>query len=325
LSQRNQKANKSFADQLRRAWEALQKKSSDTPRRFESEAQTDSITPSTTGQQQDTGQPVIPPHPVTPAPTRQVTPVVESSTAPRPQERVVARSDTRIVWGDEQDKKPPVKPTTSPTTTRSIDWGGINSSGQADPSTLVGVEDAFDHTPLLPGERVAFCNKDKVAYHLATWEFLRLQNQGRCCICGLSTSVSIITLPGTYVPPLPVVVPVFRPEVQVRPGEKIISLKEVPYHINLAVIVQDYVHKVHRSQKGTYFIRFEPLRYGEPVYSGFKAVIFNNYVDRWSAVGTSIESYARKNIRVRGIVQKHETWGIEILVNSPHMIEVINS
>ena len=142
-----------------------------------------------------------------------------------------------------------------------------------DPGALVGVEDAFDHSPLLAGERVAFCPRDKVAYHFETWEFLRTQNQGRCCICGQSSWIQMITLPGQLVGrPIEVVPP--RPQVVVLPGEKVISLKEVPNYLYQAVIVQDYVYEVYRTKNtGAYFVRFEPREYGDKVFSGFKVAI----------------------------------------------------
>src|SRR6266511_2084767 len=44
-----------------------------------------------------------------------------------------------------------------------VDWQQGNSGN------LVGSVDAFEQTPLLPGEQVARCAHDKVAYHLSTW------------------------------------------------------------------------------------------------------------------------------------------------------------
>jgi hypothetical protein len=211
----------------------------------------------------------------------------------------------------------------TPVSLHTIDWGGITSFGLPDPHGLVGVEDAFDHTPLLPGERVAFCTRDKVAYHIETWEFLRAQNRGRCCICGQTSVIQLVTLPGT---------PLLRPEAVIPqplgtllPGEKIISLKEVTEYLNLAVTVEDYVYEVYQTKStGSYFVRFEPRSPYQPVFSGFKVVIFKNYLKRWTAAGLAVEDYRHRSIRVRGVVQEHPRWGIEILVNSPRMIEIVS-
>ena len=125
------------------------------------------------------------------------------------------------------------------------------------PGSLIGVEDAFEHTPILAGEQVAFCTHDKVAYHLSTWEFLRAQNQGCCCICGQSHVIKLIRLPGTLTPAPQILVP--RPTVPILPGEHVIGLQDVPQFVGMAVMVQDFVHEVYRSRSaGTYFVRFEP-------------------------------------------------------------------
>lgn len=94
--------------------------------------------------------------------------------------------------------------------------------------------------------------------------------------------------------------------------------------MNYAVVVQDYVHEVYRSQNtGTYFVRFEPRKRYDPPFAGFKLVIFPNYQSAWSKAGISIFDYEGHFIRVRGVIQVHEIWGIEILVNSPNLIQIV--
>ena len=60
--------------------------------------------------------------------------------------------------------------------------------------TLVGREDAYEHTPLQAGETIAFCQRDQVGYHIATWQFLENAGHG-CCICG-SHNMQQVRLPG---------------------------------------------------------------------------------------------------------------------------------
>jgi hypothetical protein len=108
------------------------------------------------------------------------------------------------------------------------------------------------------------------------------------------------------------------------PGEKVINLSEVYNHIGHAVIVQDFVYGVHRSQKGTYFVQFERLVYGAAPFAGFKVVIFNNYAEEWISLGQNPTMYKNRLVRVRGVVQVHSTYGIEILVNSPRVIQVVD-
>ena len=203
-----------------------------------------------------------------------------------------------------------------------IDWGGSTGNDPQNPGNLIGVEDAFEHTLILAGEQIAFCTHDKVAYHLSTWEFLRVQNQGRCCICGQLDVIKLIRLPGTMVPAPQILVP--RPTVPILPGEHVIGLQDVPQFVGLAVMVQDFVHEVYRSRSaGTYFVRFEPRGRTDPPFAGFKLVIRPRYQKEWESQGIRVEDYAGHYLRVRGVVQVHETWGIEILVNSPRVIEVV--
>jgi len=107
---------------------------------------------------------------------------------------------------------------------RSIDWGN-GAAGQApDLEALIGLEDAFEHTLLLPGEAIAFCTRDKVAYHLATWEFLKQQNQGRCCICGQSNVIVHYQLPEIRIENVEeAVTSPAAPPSFLRPGEKVIG------------------------------------------------------------------------------------------------------
>ena len=232
---------------------------------------------------------------------------------------------SRITWEEPQVAKhsPSSKSAAGRSGSGGIDWGGGGGADSA-VANLVGVEDAFEHTPLQPGETVAYCTRDKVAYHLSTYQFLRAQNQGRCCVCGKPDAIVTRTLPGTFVGvPVPEAPPV-RPQVPVMPGEKVITLEEVPNFVGRAVLVEAFVHEVYQTANtGTYFVRFQPRQYREPPFSGFKLVIFPNYQSEWYDSGMEIESYEGQHVRVRGVVQVHPKWGVEILVNSPRVIEVV--
>lgn len=221
-----------------------------------------------------------------------------------------------------------------------IDWGA-KPGNQPDLENLVGVEDAFDHTPLQPGEKVAFCKRDRVAYHLATWDFLKDMNHGRCCICGQGNAIQFFTLPSltaaveaAVAPPVkkkPVQAPAKKPlgvlpnyTLSLHPDEEIISLEDIPNFIGRAVIVEGFVYDVYCTQKtGTYFVRFEARDYAKPVYSGFKLVIFPEYARSWNDEGIDLHSYRNCRIRARGLVRLHEQWGLEILLNTPRLIQVM--
>jgi hypothetical protein len=255
----------------------------------------------------------IPPANHTPPPTR---PIPNPPPQPPP--------SSQIEWSATSSPPPPRQTTRqTPQQKAGIDWEGLTQSGVPDLQTLIGIEDAFDHTPLVAGELIAYCTFDKVAYHQATWNFLRDQNQGRCCICRRQNVIKFYTLPGKYIP-TPVTVPEILPRVILSPGEKIIGRDNIREYLNSVVTVQDYVYEVYKTRaSGTYFIRFEPRINRDPVYSGFKLVIFPEYQTSWDLAGISIDQYSQKYIRVRGLIQEHDKWGMEILVNSPRMIEIV--
>lgn len=254
---------------------------------------------------------------------------------------------SRIQWTDVPPAKPqppPVNPSTLPPTparpeppppqrkpvssssgSGKIEWGGGGQAGGAsfDPASLIGVEDAYEHTPILAGEQVAYCTYDKVAYHLETWQFLRSQNRSACCICGRIGTIKLVQIPGGTGRETPVVTPAV-PRVSTFPGG-VIHLAQVPEHVGRAVTVQAFVYDVYKTKStGTIFVRFEPREAGEAVFDGFKLVIFPDYQNEWTKAGSNIFGYKGKYIRVRGVVQVHPKWGIEILVNSPRVIEVVD-
>lgn len=242
-----------------------------------------------------------------------------------------APSPTRPVPSPDQPPAPPPPPPKKEPPARAkkepearIDWGGpATGDGLPNLATLIGIEDAFEHTPLLPGEQVAFCKYDQVAYHLSTWNFLRVENGGRCCSCGRSGSVVMVTLPGALVAPTRPIQPAAQPA-WMKAGQEIISLKDVPNYINRTVVVQDFVHEVYQSKSaGTFFVRFERRQPYKPPFDGFKVVIFSKYQETWRQAGIWPTDYVGKVIRVRGVIWDHPKWGIEILVHRPYMIQIV--
>jgi len=202
-----------------------------------------------------------------------------------------------------------------------IDWE-TNLQSLKDYSFLIGAEDAFEHTQLMQGEKVAFCTFDKVAYHLFTWKFLQDQNGKRCCICGKTGTIQIVQLPEIQ-------------EIHISPHsasdqnlclEKVIKLTDVHQHIGLAVDVQDLVQEVYETRNtGAFYIRFEKRRPTDPPFQGFKVVIRPGYVKEWKKGDLSPFNYEGQLVRVRGVIQNDPEWGIEILINSPRVIQVVNN
>lgn len=241
-----------------------------------------------------------------------------------------APTPSRIQWldqptyigGEEPQKPKPVPPAKPPAKEARVEWGG-GETAKDDLWALVGMEDAFEHTPLLAGERIAYCTLDKVGYHLSTWRFLQDQNNGCCCVCGKRNTIEIILLPGKVAPAEAEKVKA-PPAPLLRPGEKVVRIEEVEQYVNRAVTIEGLVYEVYRTKStGTYFVRFEPRNFLDPPFKGFKLVIWPDYQPAFDLAGVDIRSFANCTIRVRGVIQKHETWGMELIVHSPHMIEVV--
>lgn len=269
-----------------------------------------------------------------PPPTTKVrtTPVNPTSAAHKVAERPAPQppqpaTPNRIVW-NESPPPPATRPVVTPTPqpaapvkTGGIEWSSGGAGAAFNPASLIGVEDAFDHTPLLEGEQVGFCSFDKVAYHLSTWQFLKDQNRGACCICGRTNTIQLLRLPGTLVSQ-----PVEAAPPKSRAGYygNVIRLEEINEYIDRAVTVQAYVYDVYQTiNTGTVFIKFEPRQRGVPVYEGFKLVVFPKYHAAWARQGLDISAYKNRYILVRGIVQEHPKWGLEIIVNGPEVIQVV--
>jgi hypothetical protein len=219
-----------------------------------------------------------------------------------------SESEIKVNWINQQCKK-------------TIEWGE-NLDCITDYSFLIGAEDAFEHTPFSQGEKVAFCTWDKIAYHLYTWKFLQDQNTGRCCICGKKGKVQIIQipilegLPSSQTPDL-------AEDLLLK--EEPISLHEIHEHIGFAVVVEAVVQEVYETRStGAYYIRFDKRQPHEPPFQGFKVVIRPRYSKEWFSAHLSPKSYEGQKVRVRGVIRNDPEWGIEILINSPRVIEVIS-
>jgi hypothetical protein len=96
-------------------------------------------------------------------------------------------------------------------------------------------------------------------------------------------------------------------------------LYEVASHVGQIVLFEGHVDASYKTRSGTYFIKFQ---HGH-VRSVFKLVIFREYAQNFTAGGVRIEDYARRRVRVRGLLQNHRRWGLEIVLRDPSDITVI--
>jgi hypothetical protein len=197
----------------------------------------------------------------------------------------------------------------------------IDVSGVLDPVTGTGFSD---------GESAWRCTNCQMFYHNQTYRFLRDQNF-RCCVgCGqtslersrVGTAKRARTKPQR--PPSPE--SEIRQEFTQRPREQTlfqppaVRLVDISQHIGHVVYFQGRVVEVQRSRNAnTYCVKFQR----GPWARVFKLVVFPNYVSNFTHGEQTIRDYARKSIRVRGLVQLHPEWGLEILVYDETAITVL--
>ncbi len=82
------------------------------------------------------------------------------------------------------------------------------------------------------------------------------------------------------------------------------------------------MQRVHRTQAGNYFVKFENT---PRPFDGFKLVIYAEYAKQWfNLAGGSPYLYENKTIRVHGLIKNHQDWGLEIIVNSPDVIQIVD-
>lgn len=202
----------------------------------------------------------------------------------------------------------------------------IDVSDILDPVTGTGFDD---------GELAWRCTNCQMFYHDQTHSFLREQNSSRCVGCGQSRleRSRIGVAKAVPISPERPVSPDFRSrifdtdfQISERIGPRIafepsvVTLHEVSQYVGQIVYFQGRVVEVVRSRAtGAYCVKFQPGSWPRV----FKLVIFRNYVDNFRSSGQTIEGYEHRTIRVRGLIQRHPEWGLEILVYNEGVITVV--
>jgi len=198
----------------------------------------------------------------------------------------------------------------------------IDISDVLDPVTGTGFDD---------GEVAWRCTTCQMFYHDQTYHFLRDQNSSRCVGCGQSR------LERTGVGAAEASIKLERPatgfEFESRYGFRrgprqqlvfeppVVRLSEVGQYAGHVVYFQGKVVEVQKSRAtSTYCVKFQR----GPWPRVFKLVVFPNYVDNFTLCGQTITDYERKTIRVRGLIQDHPEWGLEIIVYSENAITVLD-
>ena len=203
----------------------------------------------------------------------------------------------QVVWHDTRQSSPSSHPVT-------MTIAGVSVEELLDPVTGVGFNS---------GEEIWQCANCSSLYHPESHEFISEQNSNRCVVCKSQGQISRYR-PGKVTRPVKYeVVCRFRPET--------IALNDVARNEGRIVSFEGRVVEVQRSQTSeTYAVKFQRGR-----WTGvFKLVIFPQYVGSFAQGATTIKSYRGHTIRVRGLIQRHDTFGYQIIVNSEDMIEVVD-
>jgi len=198
----------------------------------------------------------------------------------------------------------------------------IDVSGVLDPVTGTGFSD---------GESAWRCTNCQMFYHNQTYRFLRDQNFMCCVGCGqasLERSRVGTAKRARTRPQRPALLESeTRHEFTQRPQDQILfqppvaSLVEISQYVGHVVYFQGRVVEVQRSRSAnTYCVKFQR----GPWARVFKLVVFPNYVNNFTHGEQTIRDYTRKTIRVRGLVQRHPEWGLEILVYNESAITVLD-
>lgn len=182
-----------------------------------------------------------------------------------------------------------------------------------EPSTRNALSNSTSNTDLvdaLTGARLDFsarayqCQQCKVMYQVSSYEFLRERNHGKCVSC---ENLNIV----------PVTDGSQHQGINVQPN--VVSLANYRNYVGRVITFRGVVVEISESRRGgDYFLFFE---IGRTLSARFKLVIFRNYVDRF---GGALYLYSLLNqpVDVRGVLQKHDQFGFEILLNDPNMLSI---
>ncbi len=201
-------------------------------------------------------------------------------------------------------------------------WHATSQRGSSSPTVVVtiagvSVEELLDPVTGVEfgqGDEIWQCDNCSSLYHLESRNFISEQNSNRCVVCKVQNQIFRYR-PGreTTRPVTHEIARRFRPEA--------ITINNAARNVGRIALFEGRVVEVQRSKTSeTYAVKFRRGRWVDV----FKLVIFQQYVGNFSQGARTIKSYQGHTIRVRGLIQRHDTFGLQILVNDEDMIEVVD-
>jgi ribosomal protein S27AE len=197
---------------------------------------------------------------------------------------------------------------------------------------LSGVVDAFTGEALNAALGLYQCGKCHVYYHRASFELIQSENAGRCVAC-LDSSVRLVSF--TQVPPsqrssshIPgnegVSTNYQTTTSDVKTSQRIlfrnyqpdtVNLSNYREHVGRVVSFTGLVSKVLKSRSDKdYAVMFEDKEWCD----GFKMVVFRGSITKFGG-GAFLKRLAGRTIFARGLLQKHPTYGYQIVVSDLSM------
>ena len=162
--------------------------------------------------------------------------------------------------------------------------------------------DALSGAALDPAGGLHRCRHCRVFYNAHSVQVIRAENGGRCVSC-LRAGIVAVTAAQ-----------------QGRNAEvKPVTLANFKQFVGRVITFEGLVHAVHISQRGKdYAVMFENRAWVQ----GFKMVVFRRDVDRVGGRDFILD-LENKRVLVRGLLVEHPTFGYEIIVSEPQMIESV--
>lgn len=178
------------------------------------------------------------------------------------------------------------------------------STGSVD--NIDGLVDAFTGQQLDPALGLHECKGCHVFYHHASVQVLAAENAGKCVSCRGGDIVPVSTASRKVVASRPRFTP------------SVITLANFRSYAGSVVTFEGRVLKIQPSRNGQNFgVMFEDKSWRD----GLKLLVFRSKIN---AVGGEafIRGLRGRNIRVRGLLQKHPMFGYQIIVTERGMIQL---
>ena len=102
-------------------------------------------------------------------------------------------------------------------------------------------------------------------------------------------------------------------------AEEVIGLADVDRHVGRIVVFRGDVLAMRITKNGAYLLKFENGRTSDV----FKLYIPEISVPAFRSRGIRIENYLGCTIEIRGLVQRHPRWNLEIVATEPDAIREI--